>query len=496
MKVNLIYKDKDFDKDIQPSKESEIILKDLGLDVILDVMANGDELIYDISRKVIFTNLIDIEAITYRQMILEDCINHPSVIREMYNIAIEAIVKKRRWSFFNISSMSINSIMFSSILTLQVLFEMLAKLRSIADENANKFKSYAFKRFFKMIQDELSEDYLSKVSKILKDLKFDHGILISAKLGNYNQGVNYFLCKPFEGLKNHLKWQFVDKVYIHPRDESGGLDLIRRQERATNLTANALAQSADHVTNFFFHLRDEIAFYVGCINLYEKTQELNLNVTFPTLYKMSEKRLNFEVLYDISLALLKKGEVITNNLNLDGKELIFITGANQGGKSTFLRSIGQAQIMMQCGMFVGAKFFSANIAKAIFTHFIKEEDKKLESGKLEEELLRLSEIVKVIKKDSIILFNESLSSTNEYEGSEIARQIIKAFLEKNIKIIFVTHFYDLVYNFYKNKDDKIEFLSPERKEDGIRTFKIYQSDPLDSSFGLDLYNKIFNLNFQ
>jgi DNA mismatch repair ATPase MutS len=61
---------------------------------------------------------------------------------------------------------------------------------------------------------------------------------------------------------------------------------------------------------------------------------------------------------------------------------------------------------MQSGMFVGAKSFSANVAKAIFTHFIKEEDKKLESGKLDEELLRLSEISNHIKADSMILFNE------------------------------------------------------------------------------------------
>jgi DNA mismatch repair ATPase MutS len=205
----------------------------------------------------------------------------------------------------------------------------------------------------------------------------------------------------------------------------------------------------------------------------------------------TKKRHSFEDLYDVSLALLKEGKVVPNTLNLDGKELVFITGANQGGKSTFLRSVGQSQVMLQSGMFVGAKSFSANIASGIFTHFIKEEDVKLESGKLDEELSRLSEIVKLIKPNAIILFNESFSSTNEREGSEIGRQVIRAFLENNIKIFFVTHFFDLANSFYEMKSDKFGFLRAERNEKGERTFRVLEGAPLETSFGVDVYKKTF-----
>ena len=34
-------------------------------------------------------------------------------------------------------------------------------------------------------------------------------------------------------------------------------------------------------------------------------------------------------------------------MNADSKDLVIITGANQGGKSTFLRSIGVSQLMMR-----------------------------------------------------------------------------------------------------------------------------------------------------
>lgn len=63
----------------------------------------------------------------------------------------------------------------------------------------------------------------------------------------------------------------------------------------------------------------------------------------------------------------------------------------------------------------------------------------MESGKLDEELSRMSGIVDHISSDSMVLFNESFAATNEREGSEIARQIVSALLEKRIKIFFVTH---------------------------------------------------------
>ncbi len=64
----------------------------------------------------------------------------------------------------------------------------------------------------------------------------------------------------------------------------------------------------------------------------------------------------------------------------------YVTGANQGGKSTFLRSIGLSQLMMQCGMFVPAKYLCSNICESIFTHYKREEDTTMSSGKLDEEL--------------------------------------------------------------------------------------------------------------
>jgi DNA mismatch repair ATPase MutS len=184
-------------------------------------------------------------------------------------------------------------------------------------------------------------------------------------------------------------------------------------------------------------------------------------------------------------------KIVGNDLNGDNKYLMIITGANQGGKSTFLRSIGLAQLMMQCGMFVPAESFNDNICRGLFTHYKREEDAAMESGKFDEELNRMNDIVDNLQPNSMVLFNESFAATNEREGSEIAKQIVCALLEKGIKVFFVTHLYEFARGFYDKKMENIIFLRAERKIDGKRTFKIIEGKPLPTSYGEDLYRKIF-----
>jgi DNA mismatch repair ATPase MutS len=168
-------------------------------------------------------------------------------------------------------------------------------------------------------------------------------------------------------------------------------------------------------------------------------------------------------------------------MDADGKELVLITGANQGGKSTFLRSIGLAQVMMQSGMFVVAERFAANIGEGIFTHFRRKEDPTMESGKFDEEL----------RPNSLVLFNESFAATNEREGSEIARQIASALIEKKITVFFVTHQYEFAHGMHEKHLDNALFLLAERRPDVERTFKLAVGAPLATGYGEDLYKEIF-----
>ncbi len=147
--------------------------------------------------------------------------------------------------------------------------------------------------------------------------------------------------------------------------------------------------------------------------------------------------------------------------------------------------------MMQCGMFVPARSFCANVCDRLFTHYKREEDATMKSGKLDEELSRMSGIVDDLTPNAMVLFNESFAATNEREGSEIGRQIVRALLEKRLKVFFVTHFYDLANGFWEKAMRNAIFLRAERQPDGGRTFRLIEGEPLQTSYGKDLYSRIF-----
>ena len=212
---------------------------------------------------------------------------------------------------------------------------------------------------------------------------------------------------------------------------------------------------------------------------------------FPVPAPMGERKLTFSGLYDIAFALSVEQKVVGNDLDADGSNLLVITGANTGGKSTFLRSVGLAQLMLQAGMFVPAESFCSEVCQGIFTHYKREEDATMESGKWDEELSRMSEIVDRLKPNSILLLNESFSSTNQREGSEIAGQIVRALLEDDVKVLFVTHLYHFARNLFVQRPHGVKFLRAERRSDGTRPFKLIQGEPLQTSYGEDLYRAIF-----
>jgi DNA mismatch repair ATPase MutS len=254
---------------------------------------------------------------------------------------------------------------------------------------------------------------------------------------------------------------------------------------------NALAQSADHVLSFFAMLRTELAFHIGCLNLRARLADLDEPMCFPEALPATMRTHGAEALYDICLALTMGRQVVGNDLFADGKDLVIITGANQGGKSTFLRSIGLAQTMMQAGMFVAARSFRANTCRDLFTHYKREEDATLKSGKFDEEVARMSDIADELRPDCMVLFNESFSATNEREGSEIARQVVAALGERRVKIFFVTHQYEFAHGEELRGRDATLFLRATRQEGGTRSFKVAPGEPLPTSYGEDLYRAVF-----
>jgi len=507
MKVFLMYPDRDFGPVQESSYQQRLVpklklasaepalIQDLELNTLWNAMAQGDEFLFEVAKQAAVSSLDAPNVIRYRQEILKDCLKHPDIVRQIYRIPIQSLENKHS-HWMGIFSSYPTGILSGAREMLEMFVDLMKTLKQIADEHSSEFESQGFRRFFAMIQHELNDEYFAIVKRHLKELKFDNGVLLSAELGNGNEGANYILRKRNYSNQNWLKQIFAKRSSFYsytldPRDEGGARILGDLRDKGLNSVANAVAQSADHMDSFLNVLRMELAFYMGCLNLAGQLAQLGEPIAFPKPAPAHDRRHSFTGLYDVCLALTMKQKVVGNNVNAEDKNLIIITGANQGGKSTFLRSIGLAQMMMQCGMFVPAESFHANVCAGLFTHYRREEDSTMTSGKFDEELNRMSKIVDHLKPDSMVLFNESFAATNEREGSEIGRQIVSALLEKGIKVFFVTHQYELAHGFYDGKMAHAIYLRAERKEDGTRTFKLVEGEPLETSYGKDLYDKIF-----
>lgn len=495
MRAHLMYPERDFDLKAPLSVHAQTIVQDLELETLFAAMAGDNKFIYDVVKQTILLGLDHLDTVLYRQEILGDCVANSTIVRKLYQIVTDTIENRKR-SYFGVFMRSPSSIVYESVKVLEMFVDSLVELRKIADTEVQAFSSRGFQTLFTMLQEELSDDYFTRVQRHLTTLALPDGVFVSAQLGKGNRGESYTMRQQPDVKQGFLDRVFVKRrdeytVRISDRDESGGRALTELRDRGLNLVANALAQSADHILEFFRQLQLELAFYVGCLNLYERLTTRGAALCVPKPYSESERVYEFEELYDVCLRLTVDGDIVGNSLVANGTQLVIITGANQGGKSTFLRSLGVAQLMMQAGMFVTARAFSANICLGVFTHFKREEDAAMESGKFDEEMRRMSDVADQLQANSMVLFNESFAATNEREGSEIARQITLALIEKNVKVLFVTHLYEFAHGLYAANVSHTTFLQAQRQTDGARTFKLVENPPASTSYGADLFTRIF-----
>ena len=502
MKAHLLYRDRDFDLHASGPPQEAALVQDLELNTLLGAMAAGDPFLLEVARRVVLTSLSEPEVILYRQRILADCRDRPAIVREMYAIAVKALERERGvWSVFS-SPRYPDGVRYRCVELLQRFMELFKRLRRVADAHAAQFRSEGFRTLLAMLARELDDKYLAIVEDHLRRLQLREGVLLSAELDQGNKGTRYVLRKLY-AKQNWAEWLkewvserlFNDRsgyiIEIDPRDQAGHNALGDLNNRGIALVASALAQSTDHIQDFFSMLRLELGFYVGCLNLHDYLARKGEPACFPVPLASGKPMLSARGLYDVCLSLSVEQNVVGNDISADGKLLVMMTGANRGGKSTLLRAIGLAQLMMQCGMFVPAQSFRANVCDGIFTHFKREEDASMKSGKLDEELSRMSSIVDSLSPNSIVLLNESFASTNEREGSEIARQIVRALVERGVKVFYVTHLFDLAQGFHRAQMDTALFLRAERLADGRRTFRLLEGEPLPTSHGGDLYRRIF-----
>src|SRR6266699_1829469 len=163
MKAFLMYKDQDVVLHKELSSSEQALMQDLELETLLGGIAAGDTFLFEVAKGALLSGVHNgLETILFRQEILKDCLKNPSVIREIYSIALDAIEKEKK-NYWGILSNYPSAILHRSIDVLQMFLTMLKKLRNIADQYAESFDSEGFTTFFAMLKRELSDDYFALV---------------------------------------------------------------------------------------------------------------------------------------------------------------------------------------------------------------------------------------------------------------------------------------------------------------------------------------------
>ena len=538
MNVYLLYKDREW-AGIKKYYDAKSIVQDLGLKTLYTnagkdvVFENGsvknikdqDAFIYDTMSKVMVAPLISKEEIVYRQEIIKDCLANEDFIKQLYTEAGRIISewdKLGRKSGYT-GRQDLAAWAEKQIHITELFAGGLKEIKGLLKKYHSFFESEGLKDLAKRICIEFDDEYEKNIEKLIKDVAF-------YTKGNEDKDGNVYTYMPkirFRGkLKAGLKLEDivledVDSESIRYRNPKSTIAKI--VEFKNSLTPNsfsskltpaiekqveALEQNIvnyamsftrsfiEKFSNFFEQLLLQTAFYRGAVNLRHHMKRSGIEYCFPTV--CDNKNLSFIELKEFVMCMEQRVNAVGNTCSILNKQLVIITGANQGGKSTFLRSVGIAQVMMQAGLPVAAEDFSSGIFPSLFTHFTRREDSAMNSGRLDEELGRMNSIIENLDDRSLVLLNESFATTTEVDGSIIAYDIIKALNEAGVKILTVTHLLSFAKKMYseseertkKGEDSGITFFCAERKPDGQRTFKMIQSVPELTSFGLDLYKQV------
>ena len=482
------------------------IIKDMNLNILFRTMAREDVRIAEKARKVIMVPLTTPEEVYYRHAIIKDFENSPGLLEELYRHAAEqqkiseqyrSDMEKNRTRTARKSGEMID--------TLHFLSGSIQRLLSIRETLEKHYQQEGFRsEGLLSLRRRLNEEPLDKLAQKIKDLHFytEGGEVVyhlqfcgGMKIGRA------VLCscvskkrKKREGkmgnsLQN-LYWKHLKKDTIPLDSEALKQDIGLLTENTVMGCLELFAPFLRETMAFFEHFAEETAFYKGVLNLMQRMSEISIPLSMPEPKPAGSGQTAFRGLYELTMAIYMQNRPVTNDADFDGTVLTVITGANQGGKSTFLRSYGIAQILMQCGIPVPAAEFSAPLYPQIFTHFTRREDEKLNHGRLQEELGRMSAMIQAAVPDSLFLLNESFASTTEKEGSRIADGIIRAFYEKGITTMMVTHLFEFARSLYRKNLLHTKFLTAERREDGTRTFRIIPGEPNYTSYGTDLFEAL------
>lgn len=241
----------------------------------------------------------------------------------------------------------------------------------------------------------------------------------------------------------------------------------------------------------------ELVFYTRWAEYIEKKQKAGWKFCKPQarLNRQGAACMKAAGLYNLKLIATEKPEnVVPNDLVFDPEKRVYVlTGANRGGKTTVTQAVGQLFILAQSGIPVPAESFEYDPADRVLTHFPADEDKTLDLGRLGEECRRFRELFVSCTPESLLLLNETFSTTSFEEGYFIAADAVRAILGRGTRTIYNTHMHklaqdlDTVINTGEAEGKAVSLVAETRE--GKHSFRVVIAPPEGQSFARDIAEK-------
>ena len=464
----------------------------------------------------------DIKVIEYRQKVFADMIENPELcdLFERVSPILADISELRRLSIDTEASEGY----LYSITEIELYISAMELLSEGLYPMMGKFKSEALVTLAERIKELTDSDYYKDLNKKLKELtsrisevkSVTIGVNLNSQLRPENAGVlsvNNEKFKSGELLEKILRLDFRSNEYtciasLVPFKKGQG----DNQQTALN---NAFYGALSNVfktsmrswrkviqtyvlenADFLIKLMPEMEFIVKGTELINKFRNSENPYCFPKMRPMEEKCFDAKGIYNPVVASKVDAKMVTNDFCFDDEGRFFVlSGPNRGGKSVITCSVGHAFALAQLGLAVCAEEAVISPVDAIFTHFPTGSEDTIDKGRLGEECARLDDIFDKVTENSLVLLDESLSSTGSFEGSYIASEVLCGFSMAKCRGIFSTHLHelsamidDINEKCTRDGGSKIDTLVA-GMNNGQRSFKIVRAKPDGKSYARDIANK-------
>ena len=237
---------------------------------------------------------------------------------------------------------------------------------------------------------------------------------------------------------------------------------------------------------FCLRFIEELPYYLSYRAFQMEMEEKGYAFCAPTTDP--QKRMEATGLYDLALSIVasREGRKVVSNETYynDGESFFVLTGPNQGGKTTFARSLGQLVFFTKMGLDVPAKSANVHYFRNILTHFSVEESIETGRGKLKEELLRLAPMMEDYEENAFVVINELFTTAATYDAEIMGKKVLGHFIDQKCRGIYVTHLKELA-----SAHPKVVSLRATLNEERLQTFRIERSEAEESACAANQVNK-------